>query len=64
MGADDLVIKVVRSSARRPKLPEADLDQDGAGRVRDDIKIAYKDGFDFVQPRGLQGSTGATDLKC
>jgi glutamate synthase domain-containing protein 2 len=27
--------------------------------VRDDIKIAYKDGFDFVELDGLQGSTGA-----
>jgi glutamate synthase domain-containing protein 2 len=31
----------------------------GAGRVRDDIKIAYKDGFDIVELDGLQGSTGA-----
>ena len=31
----------------------------GAGRVRDDIKIALKDGFDFVELDGLQGSTGA-----
>ena len=31
----------------------------GAGRVRDDIKIAVKDGFDFVELDGMQGSTGA-----
>ena len=31
----------------------------GAGRVRDDIKIAWKDGFDFVELDGMQGSTGA-----
>ena len=31
----------------------------GAGRVRDDIKIACKDGFDFVELDGMQGSTGA-----
>jgi len=31
----------------------------GAGRVRDDIKIAVKDGFDFIELDGMQGSTGA-----
>ena len=31
----------------------------GAGRIRDDIKIATKDGFDFVELDGMQGSTGA-----
>ena len=31
----------------------------GAGRVRDDIKIAVKDGFDFVELDGMQGATGA-----
>ena len=31
----------------------------GAGRIRDDIKIALKDGFDFVELDGMQGSTGA-----
>ena len=31
----------------------------GAGRIRDDIKIAFKDGFDFVELDGMQGSTGA-----
>ena len=31
----------------------------GAGRVSDDIKIAVKDGFDFIELDGMQGSTGA-----
>ena len=31
----------------------------GAGRIHDDIKIAVKDGFDFVELDGMQGSTGA-----
>jgi len=35
----------------------------GAGRVKDDIKIAYKDGFDFVELDGLQGSTGAASTE-
>ena len=39
-----------------PKHGRADIE---AGRVRDDIKIAYKDGFDYVCLDGVQGSTGA-----
>jgi glutamate synthase domain-containing protein 2 len=31
----------------------------GAGRIRDDVKIALKDGLDFVELDGLQGGTGA-----
>ncbi|MBW2285589.1 MAG: alpha-hydroxy-acid oxidizing protein, partial [Deltaproteobacteria bacterium] len=31
----------------------------GAGRIRDDIKIALKDGLDFIELDGLQGGTGA-----
>ena len=31
--------------------------------MRDDIKIAYKDGFDFVQLDGMQGSTGAASTE-
>jgi glutamate synthase domain-containing protein 2 len=31
----------------------------GAGRIRDDVKIAVKDGFDFIELDGMQGSTGA-----
>ena len=30
-----------------------------AGRVSDDVKIAVKDGFDFIELDGMQGSTGA-----
>lgn len=58
MGADDLVIKVEEfREATGYKIPVSV--KLGAGRVRDDIKIAYKDGFDFVQLDGMQGSTGA-----
>jgi formylmethanofuran dehydrogenase subunit C len=58
LGADDLVIKVeeLREATAYQKPISIKM---GAGRVRDDIKIAYKDGFDFVQLDGLQGSTGA-----
>ena len=30
----------------------------GAGRVSDDVKIAVKNGFDFIELDGMQGSTG------
>jgi len=58
LGADDLVIKVeeFREATGWEKPISIKL---GAGRVRDDIKIAYKDGFDYVGLDGLQGSTGA-----
>jgi glutamate synthase domain-containing protein 2/formylmethanofuran dehydrogenase subunit C len=58
LGADDLVIKVeeFREATLWEKPVSVKL---GAGRVRDDIKIAYKDGFDYVCLDGLQGSTGA-----
>ena len=58
LGADDLVIKVeeFREATGWEKPISVKL---GAGRVRDDIKIAYKDGFDYVCLDGLQGSTGA-----
>ena len=58
LGADDLVIKVeeFREATGWQKPVSVKL---GAGRVRDDIKIAYKDGFDYVCLDGLQGSTGA-----
>jgi glutamate synthase domain-containing protein 2/formylmethanofuran dehydrogenase subunit C len=58
LGADDLVIKVEEfREATSYRIPiSVKL---GAGRVRDDIKIAYKDGFDIVELDGLQGSTGA-----
>ncbi|MDP6407525.1 MAG: glutamate synthase-related protein [Alphaproteobacteria bacterium] len=58
LGADDLVIKVEEfREATGYRVPISI--KLGAGRVRDDIKIAYKDGFDFVELDGLQGSTGA-----
>ncbi|MDI9850127.1 glutamate synthase-related protein [Rhodoblastus sp. 17X3] len=62
MGADDLVIKVeeFREATAYSKPISIKM---GAGRVRDDIKIAYKDGFDFVQLDGLQGSTGAASTE-
>ena len=58
LGADDLVIKVeeFREATNYEKPVSVKL---GAGRVKDDIKIAYKDGFDYVCLDGLQGSTGA-----
>jgi glutamate synthase domain-containing protein 2 len=58
LGADDLVIKVeeFREATGWEKPVSVKL---GAGRVRDDMKIAYKDGFDYVCLDGLQGSTGA-----
>jgi glutamate synthase domain-containing protein 2 len=58
LGADDLVIKVEEfREATGYKIPVSV--KLGAGRVRDDIKIAWKDGFDFVELDGMQGSTGA-----
>ncbi len=58
LGADDLVIKVEEfREATSYKVPVSV--KLGAGRVRDDIKIAAKDGFDFIELDGLQGSTGA-----
>jgi len=62
MGADDLVIKVeeFREATGYKKPVSIKM---GAGRVRDDIKIAYKDGFDFVQLDGMQGSTGAASTE-
>jgi glutamate synthase domain-containing protein 2 len=58
LGADDLVIKVeeFREATGWEKPVSVKL---GAGRVRDDLKIAYKDGFDYACLDGLQGSTGA-----
>lgn len=62
LGADDLVIKIeeLREATGYTKPVSMKM---GAGRVRDDIKIAYKDGFDFVQLDGLQGSTGAASAE-
>ncbi len=58
LGADDLVIKIEEfREATGYRLPVSV--KLGAGRVRDDIKIAVKDGLDFVELDGMQGSTGA-----
>jgi len=58
LGADDLVIKIQEfREATGYRLPVSV--KLGAGRVHDDIKIAVKDGFDFVELDGMQGSTGA-----
>ena len=58
LGADDLVIKIEEfREATGYRIPVSV--KLGAGRVKDDIKIALKDGFDFVELDGLQGSTGA-----
>jgi glutamate synthase domain-containing protein 2 len=58
LGADDLVIKVEEfREATCYRIPVSV--KLGAGRVRDDIKIAVKDGFDFIELDGMQGSTGA-----
>ncbi|CCG08804.1 glutamate synthase-related protein [Pararhodospirillum photometricum] len=62
MGADDLVIKVEEFREATGYTKPISIKM-GAGRVRDDIKIAYKDGFDFVQLDGLQGSTGAASTE-
>jgi len=62
LGADDLVIKMDElREAMGHRVPLGI--KMGAGRVRDDIKIAYKDGFDFVELDGLQGSTGAASTE-
>ena len=58
LGADDLVIKVEEfREATGYRLPVSV--KMGAGRIRDDVKIAVKDGFDFIELDGMQGSTGA-----
>ncbi len=58
LGADDLVIKIEElREATGYRLPVSV--KLGAGRVSDDIKIAVKDGLDFVELDGMQGSTGA-----
>ena len=62
MGADDLVIKLEEfREAVGHRVPVSI--KMGAGRVRDDIKIAYKDGFDYVSLDGMQGSTGAASTE-
>jgi glutamate synthase domain-containing protein 2 len=58
LGGDDLIMKVAEfREAVGWRVPVSI--KLGAGRIRDDIKIAFKDGLDFVQLDGLQGGTGA-----
>jgi glutamate synthase domain-containing protein 2/formylmethanofuran dehydrogenase subunit C len=62
LGADDLVIKLSElREAVGHRLPVSI--KMGGGRVRDDIKIAYKDGFDYVSLDGMQGGTGAASVE-
>jgi glutamate synthase domain-containing protein 2 len=58
LGGDDLIMKVEEfREAVGGRVPISI--KIGAGRIRDDIKIAYKDGLDFIELDGLQGGTGA-----
>ena len=58
LGGDDLIMKINElREAVGWRLPVGL--KLGAGRTRDDIKIALKDGLDFVELDGLQGGTGA-----
>ena len=58
LGGDDLIMKVQElREAVGWRLPVGI--KLGGGRTRDDIKIAFKDGLDFVELDGLQGGTGA-----
>lgn len=58
LGGDDLIMKVAEfREATGGRVPISI--KLGAGRIRDDIKIALKDGLDFVELDGLQGGTGA-----
>jgi glutamate synthase domain-containing protein 2 len=58
LGGDDLIMKVQEfKEAVGGRLPVSL--KLGGGRTRDDVKIAYKDGLDFIALDGLQGGTGA-----
>ncbi|AOY59510.1 glutamate synthase-related protein [Desulfococcus multivorans] len=58
LGGDDLIMKVREfREAVGWRLPVSI--KLGGGRTRDDVKIAFKDGLDFVELDGLQGGTGA-----
>jgi glutamate synthase domain-containing protein 2 len=58
LGGDDLIMKV--EELREATGWRAPISiKLGAGRIRDDIKIALKDGIDFVELDGMQGGTGA-----
>jgi glutamate synthase (NADPH/NADH) large chain len=59
LGGDDLIMKVNEfKESVGGRLPVSI--KLGGGRTRDDVKIAYKDGLDFIELDGLQGGTGAT----
>jgi formylmethanofuran dehydrogenase subunit C len=63
LGADDLVIKIEEfREATGYRLPVSV--KLGAGRVRDDIKIAVKDGFDFAAPAAARSSTSSASRRC
>jgi len=58
LGGDDLIMKIAEFREATGGRAPVGLKL-GAGRIRDDIKIALKDGLDFVELDGLQGGTGA-----
>ncbi len=59
LGGDDLVMKVNEFKESVGGRIPISLKL-GGGRTRDDVKIAFKDGLDFIELDGLQGGTGAT----
>ncbi len=59
LGGDDLVMKVNEFKESVGGRIPVSLKL-GGGRTRDDVKIAFKDGLDFIELDGLQGGTGAT----
>jgi len=59
LGADDLVIKIEEFREATDWRVPISL-KIGAGRLKDDIKIALKDNVDFVEIDGMQGGTGAS----
>lgn len=59
LGADDLVIKIEEFREATDWRVPISL-KIGAGRLKDDIKIALKDKVDFVEIDGMQGGTGAS----
>ncbi len=59
LGADDLVIKIEEFREATDWRVPISIKM-GAGRLKDDIKIALKDKLDFVEIDGMQGGTGAS----
>jgi len=59
VGADDLVIKIEEFREATDWRVPISL-KIGAGRLKDDIKIALKDNVDFIEIDGMQGGTGAS----